>query len=913
MTSISSVRQAWRCLALCAFLALFAGSSLALPAGVTQGATVDGITEYTLANGLRVLLFPDPSRPKTTVNITYLVGSRMENYGETGMAHLLEHMVFKGTPTSGNIMAALAQRGMNFNGTTSYDRTNYFETFTSSDANLDWALAMEADRMVNSKVARADLDTEMTVVRNEMEMGETDPLRVLLKRTLAAGFDWHNYGKNTIGARTDVERVDIGRLQAFYRNYYQPDNAVMVIAGAFDPDKALALVTKYFGVIPRPTRVLPKLYTDEPVQDGDRQVIVRRVASTQWISALYHTVPGAHPDAVALEAATGIMTLTPGGRLYASLVESKKASAVDDYFFTGYDPGFVMFLAQVPEKDPIDPARVAMLQTIEGVRQQPITAVELDRIRAKVLKDIDETLNDPQRLGIALSSAIADGDWRLFFLRRDQWRKVTTGDVDRVAVAYFKPANRTVGEFIPDAAPDRSPVPPTVDISALVKDYKGDPAIAAGEAFDATPANLDARAQRFTLANGMKVVLLPKKTRGETVNVSLRLHYGDVTSVAGKSGPATLTGGMLMRGTTKHSRQEIEDTLDKLKATLQVQGGQTGASASGQTVRANLAPTLELLAEVLQSPAFPPAELETLKRAAIAGVEQSRADPRSVVVRAQQRYENPYPKGDDRYAPTVDEEIAELQAPDVDALKRFYREFYGASAAELAIVGDFDAPAVKAQLERLFGSWNSPAPFTRVPQPLIVKKPTAQTIEMADKANAFFYGQTGFALTDKDPDYPALLVANHIFGGSANSRLNDRIRQKDGISYGINSGLRVSSFEPNSALAILALYAPENLGRLRTGVQEELERALRDGFTPAEVAAAKDGVLQQRRLSRSQDAGLAGGLADQAYLGRTFAYSGEIDKAIEALTPEQVNAAFRRYIKPDAFAAFFAGDFAKKK
>jgi zinc protease len=294
MTSISRVRQAWRCLALCAFLALFAGASLALPPGVTQGATVDGITEYTLANGLRVLLFPDPSRPKTTVNITYLVGSRMENYGETGMAHLLEHMVFKGTPTSGNLMAALAQRGMSFNGTTSYDRTNYFETFTSSDANLDWALAMEADRMVNSKVARVDLDTEMTVVRNEMEMGETDPVRVLAKRTQATGFDWHNYGKTPIGSRSDVERVDIGRLQAFYRNYYQPDNAVMVIAGAFDPDKALALVAKYFGTISRPTRVLPKLYTDEPVQDGDRRVIVRRVANTQWLAAMYHTVPGAH-------------------------------------------------------------------------------------------------------------------------------------------------------------------------------------------------------------------------------------------------------------------------------------------------------------------------------------------------------------------------------------------------------------------------------------------------------------------------------------------------------------------------------------------------------------------------------------------------------------------------------------------
>ncbi len=913
MTSILRLHQAWRHLALCVCLALFAGTTFALPPGVTQGASVDGITEYTLANGLRVLLFPDPSRPKTTVNVTYLVGSRMENYGETGMAHLLEHMVFKGTPTSGNLMAALAQRGMSFNGTTSYDRTNYFETFTASDDNLNWALSMEADRMVNSKVARADLDTEMTVVRNEMESGETDPLRVLIKRTLAAAFDWHNYGKSTIGARTDVERVDIGRLQAFYRNYYQPDNAVMVIAGAFDPDKALALVAKYFGPIPRPTRVLPRLYTDEPVQDGDRQVIVRRVASTQWISALYHTVPGAHPDAVALEAATDIMTLAPGGRLYKAVVDTKKASTISEYFFTGYDPGFVMFLAQVPEKDSIDAARVAMLQTIEGVKQQPITAEELERVRTKELKDIDDTLNDPQRLGIALSSAIANGDWRLFFLRRDRWRKVTPADVDRVAVAYFKAANRTVGEYIPDAAPDRSPAPPTVDIGAMVKDYKGDPAIAAGEAFDATPANLDARAQRFTLANGMKVVLLPKKTRGETVNLSLRLHYGDVSSVVGKSGPAALTGSMLIRGTTKRSRQEIEDTLDKLKATMTAGGGQTGASASAQTVRANVAPTLDLLAEVLQSPAFPASELETLKRASIASLEQSRADPQSIVVRALRRYDNPYPKGDERYVPTIDEEIAETQAPDVDALKRFHREFYGASTAELAIVGDFDVPAVKAQLERLFGGWTSPAPFARVPQPLIVKKPIAEAIETPDKANAVFYEQMTFPLTDKDPDYPALLVANHIFGGSANSRLNNRIRQKDGISYGINSGLRVSSFEPNSGLAIYAILAPENLGRLRTGIQEELERAVRDGFTAEEVSAARDGVMQQRKLSRSQDAGLASGLADQAYLGRTFAYSGEVDRAIEALTPDQVNAAFRKYVKPDAFAAFFAGDFAKKR
>src|SRR5450631_1070482 len=483
MSALKLLATTWRHCAACALFALSVHAIAALPPGITQGATVDGITEYTLANGLRIVLFPDPSRPKTTVNVTYLVGSRMESYGETGMAHLLEHMLFKGTSTNGNIIAALAQRGMNFNGSTSFDRTNYFETFTASDDNLNWALSMEADRMVNSKVARTDLDTEMTVVRNEMEMGETDPLRVLDKRTRAAAYDWHNYGKSAIGARADVERVDIGHLQAFYRTYYQPDNAVMVIAGAFDPEKTLALVAKYFGPIPKPTRTLPKLYTEEPVQDGDRQIVVRRVASTQWLSALYHTVPGAHPDAVALEAAVDIMTLTPGGHLYTALVETRKASAVDENsYLTSYDPGYAMFLVQVPQKDPIETARVVMLQTIEGVKQQPITATELDRARAKELKDIDETLNDPQRLGIALSSAIAAGDWRLFFLRRDQWRKVTPADVDRVAIAYFKAANRTVGEYLPDATPDRSPTPPKADIAAMVKDYKGDPAIAAGEA-----------------------------------------------------------------------------------------------------------------------------------------------------------------------------------------------------------------------------------------------------------------------------------------------------------------------------------------------------------------------------------------------------------------------------------------------
>src|SRR5215469_625559 len=882
---------------LAGFYLTSASAAIALPQGVTQGATVEGITEYRLQNGLRVLLFPDPTQAKTTVNITFLVGSRMENYGETGMAHLLEHMTFKGTPTQGNIMAALGERGMDFNGTTWLDRTNYFETFPSSDENLAWVLSMEADRMVHSNIARKDLDSEMTVVRNEMERGENDPERILVQRAMSMAYDWHNYGHDTIGARSDFELVDIGRLQAFYRTYYQPDNAVLLIAGAFDPDKTLELIAKNFGPILKPTRTLPRLYTIEPVQDGEREFTLRRVGSTQWLAALHHTVPAASPDSVAIEAAVNVMTLTPGGRLYKSLVETKKASSVDDFVFGGHDPGFAMFLAEVPEQDPLGAARETMINTIQGVGAQPVTDAELERVRAKRLKEIDDTISDPQRLGVALSDSISAGDWRLFFIRRDRWRSLTTADVNRAATAYFKSANLTLGQFIPDAKPERSPTPPTVDVASMVKDYKGDPALAAGEVFDPTPANLDARTQRFALANGTKVALLPKKTRGETVRFAVRVNYGDEKSIFGKAGEIELTAAMLPRGTTKHSRQEIEDQLDLLRASLQVDGSSQAATARGRTVRKNLAPTLDLVAEILREPSFPASELETLKREKIAELDAGRVEPRSVAIRALGRYDNPYPRGDDRYVPTLDEEIAELKAPDAAALKAFHTAFYGGEKTEIAIVGDFDPAVVRAQVEKLFGNWKSSKAFERIPDPLVVKKATHMPLETPDKANAYIRGESSFALSDRDPDYPALVLANYIIGGSPNSRLWDRIRQKEGLSYGVASWLSVSSFEPNTSFYVSATFAPEVAAKLRAGLHEELVRAARDGFTAKEVADAKRALLQERRLERARDSAVADSLTEQEYIGRTFAYSGGVDKAIEALTPEQVSAVARKYVK----------------
>jgi zinc protease len=889
-----------------------AAALAALPAGISKVTSVEGVDEYRVANGLTVLLFPDVTKPTTTVDVTYKVGSRQENYGETGMAHLLEHMLFKGTPSVPSVFAELGRRGMEFNGTTSYDRTTYYETFTASPASLDWVLKMEAERMTRSTFSKAELDSEMTVVRNEYESGENRPQSVLWKRMAAVAFDWHNYGKPTIGARSDIENVPFERLRAFYRLYYQPDNAVLTIAGKFDADRTLAAIAKYFGALPKPARTMPKLYTVEPVQDGERTVTVRRVAGTQWLGAMFHLPQAANPDLTAFEALAEIMTVQPAGRLYKVLVEGRKASSVENWTFAQRDAGFVIFWAQVPLGESLETARDTLLATLYDVATHPITADELDRVRTKAQKDFDDTVNDPEKMAVALADAIAEGDWRLFFIRRDRWRQMTPADVTRVAGEWLKPSNLTLGMFLPEAKPDRAPVAADVDVPALVRNYKGDPPVAPGEAFDPTPANLEARTERLELPNGMKVALLSKKTRGETAQIELRLDLGDTASLRNSNPVSGLTTEMLERGTTKHDRQAFADALDKLRAKFDVGGGGAVVMVTATTVRASVPDVLRLAAEALREPAFVPSEFDQLKRERLTALAQNRTDPTAIARRAAARAGNPYPPDDVRYVPTLDEEIARLNSTDLAAVKAFHAQFYGASHAELAIVGDFDAAAVRSLARELFGDFASPTPYARVPQPLYATKSDPQTFETPDKANAAMFGRLSMPINDEAADYAALVIANRILGGDPDSRMFKRVRVRDGLSYAVGSVFQPASIDLNSTLLVYAIFAPQNLPKVRAATAEEIARARDEGFTEPEVAAAKKSLLEERRIARAQDDALAGALVAQAFLGRTWAEAAKIDAAIGAVSVQSANAALRKYVDPAGIGYAYAGDFAKK-
>jgi len=900
-----------------AWLALSAPLAPAQQATAKKVVTVEGITEYKLDNGVRFLLFPDPAASTVTINMTVLVGSRHEGYGESGMAHLLEHMCFKGTPTHPNVDKVLQEHGANntANGTTYLDRTNYYESMPATDKNLEFGIKLKADILVNSYVKKEDLDKEFTVVRNEFEMNENNPSTILNQRVTAAAFEWHNYGKSTIGNRSDIEKVPIENLRAFYRKYYQPDNIVVTIAGKFDEKKAISYMEQYFGALKKPSRVLQESYTEEPAQDGERTVILRRVGSPAVVGAVYH-VPGiAHPDMAALDVLTSILTSKPSGRLYKALVETKKATGVAAYVEATHDPYLLQVYARVADKATPEEVRDIITDLMEKLAAGKITEGEVARAKRKLLAERERSLNQSDEIAKELSEWIGAGDWRLLFIHRDRIDKVTPQDVAAAAAKYLKRSNRTVGMYLPTKAPDRTPVPVPPDVAKLVGDYKGGPPIALGENIDPTPQNLEARTKRSTLPGGIKMALLPKKTRGETVVGDIVIRYGSEKTLTGKTTASGYLGPLMMRGTTKYTYEQLEDELDILGATLSAGGGTGALTFSFECKREKLPALLKLVAEVLRNPIFPEEELGILKRESRQALEKGLTDPQALARNALQRKLNPFPKDNIRYVPTIAESMDLVDKVTRNDIVKLYNEQIGGSFGEIAIVGDFDEKETVKAFTAMLDGWKSKTPFTRVPA--IVKANIAggkERIETPDKENAVYVGGYQFEMDDSNPDYPALVIANYVLGASAfNSRIMDRLRTKEGFSYGAGSSFRASSLDKSAAWSLSAIYNPLNVDKVYNSMNEIIDLFAKKGITQSELDDAIKGLLQERKVDRSSDSTVVGQLASQLYLGRTYERTIEFEKAVAGLTVQSVNAALQRHFDPSRFYIIQAGDFSKKK
>jgi zinc protease len=894
-----------------------ASAAAALPKGVTAGQSYGGMYEYRLENGLTVLLYPDASKPRLLVNVTYKVGSKHENYGETGMAHLLEHMMFKGSPGFEAIDTEFSKRGMQNNGSTWMDRTNYFEVMPATADNLAWALGMEASRMTGAYVRKSDLDSEMTVVRNEMEMGETNPFSVSMKSMLAQAFMWHNYGNDSIGARADIENVPIEKLQAFYRTYYQPDNAVLIVAGPLELDKTLALIVEKFSGLKKPRRALPVFYTQEPTQDGERESTIRRVAGTPLLMLGYHAPGGAHPDAVALNVLLRVLADQDTGRLRESLVTAGLATGAQAFSLSFQESSIATFVLSFDKTHDLTRARTLALAEIEAPR--PVTQAEFQRAKRAYQNELKSSLDDVSRVGLSLSEYIALGDWRLFFVEREQLAALSLADVNRVAASYLMSSNRTAVNYLPlaaGAAPKRAEIPPPpvlrTQLAALKADTKG--AVRAGEQLDLDPAALEPRIARQQLHPGFALATLVKATRNQAVNFNISFKLGDASSLAGNGVALEAAAAMLSRGTKSLARVAFQDALDASEAELGFGfSGQT-LQVSGRATAKTLGRTLELAVDALKNPRFDAAEFAAWRKEALTSMDAAETDPQALAGAAIAGASNPYPAGHPLAQLTPAQERMAISALNVETLNRAHAKLVGAGHVVAVFVGEFDAAALSAQLGAKLAPWRATAAYSEIPE-LANRKVARHTwINTPDQANGMLIAALPLALQDTDTDFANATIANYIFGGSGlDSRVMTRLREKDGVSYGGGTGLGISAKSKASIWQLYAIAAPENLSPSEAALHEELSRFAASGITAAELAKAQTGLIKGKRVAWADDARLVQAIASQQENGRTMAFSAAFEQHIAAATLAGVNAFIKKTVEPNAWGFVLAGDAAKAK
>lgn len=874
--------------------------------------SVEGITEYRLPNGMRVLLFPDASSANVTVNITYFVGSRHEGRGEKGMAHLLEHMVFKGTPTHDDVWKLLQEHGAQFNGTTWLDRTNYYETMVANDKNLEFALRLEADRMMNSNIKEEDLRSEMTVVRNEFEMGENNPTQIMMKNLAAKAYTWHPYGNSTIGNRADIERVPASSLKKFYEQYYRPDNAMLVVAGKFEPATALSMIDKYFAGLKAPNLAMSETYTDEPVQDGPRFFEVRREGSQASVGFFYHTPAGSHEDSVAVEMLADVLGNRPSGRLYKALVEGGYAASVSVFPISAKERGSLFAVATLKSGQDPQKAHDVAKGVLEGLATTPITDEEVERARTGILSGFKVAMADSNRIGVDLTDYAATGDWRLMFLNRDRAKTLKTADVQRVANAYLIENNRTSGMFIPTSGAARAVVPAAPDVESLVKDYKSTEQTAQGEAFDATPKGIEARVKRSQPMPNVEMALLPKENRGDAVSVSMTIRFGDEKTLSGKRVQASTLGAMMRRGAGSMSYQQLSDEIEKLQSRVGISSQQGALNVNITSDRANVGKVLALVKTMLREPTFPQSEFDTMMKERIAGIEAGLTNPQALGGNAMQRAAAPYPKDSYFYVQTMEEQIAEMRGTTLESVKEFYNKIVGPAKVEVAVVGDFDESEVTGKIGDIFTGWQAKGEYKRVARPYLKNLSGPETIVTPDKPMAMVMMASVLEMDDNDPDAVALNFANYILGGNANSRLLDRLRQREGLSYGAGSFLTISSLDKVAPLGGYAICAAPNAEKALVAMQEEFTKWIETGITQEELEKGKEAYKLDYLTSLSDDGNVASTLASYMFLDRTMKWDQEDLDKTAALTVEQVNDVIKRRMKGAEFRAIIAGDVKKQ-
>lgn len=875
--------------------------------------SIEGISEYRLNNGLQVLLIPDTSRPSITVNMTYHVGARHEAYGQTGMAHLLEHLVFRGTKRFPDILQQFSQKGLQANGSTNTDRTNYYATFHTDLDTLRWYLQWQADVMQNLDINEKNLRTEIDIVLNERERAQSNPMQVLFERIKAAAYHWNNIGTAVIGAPDDLKNMQPQDLLAFYQYYYQLDNATLIIAGDFEENQLIQQVQTIFAAIPKPQRTLRTLQTQEPNQDGERLIKLRQQGNMPFIANAYHIPDSANPDYVALEMAVDMLSDRPSGLLYRQLVQDNKLAA--NTFGTSHvnvGGGLAILGAQLSDISSLNQTQETLNSLVEQLASHPFSEEELQRARTYWLNQWQKLYANTEHLALGLSEAIAAGDWRLFFLERDYIKALTLKQVQHTAERYFVPANRTTGQYIPTEEVVQAPLIQASNLEDVFKNYQGQSQSVATQTFDSSAQNIQASTQTgiLQLDNGkVSYALLAKPSRGNRVFVNYRIKFSNLASLANQASLSSFAASLITSGSQHYSQQEIQDKIDALNGSLSYHISANQLIATLSTTKEHLNDLLDLSFELIQEANYPKQELANFSTQVKRALQASQNEPAAKASQALNRYLNHFSQDDFRYIPTTEEQIVSIERINRQQLIDFNHRHFGAGDIDIAIVGTFDSQEVLQHIKQSLSQWRKADAYTYIADPYADFASKTFILKTPGKANAIFLGKLLLPLQNTAPDYPALVVANYLLGGSESSRLFKAVRAEQGLSYSIHSGINASSFEPSAEWTIQAIYSPDNREKVTQTIAQTITDIKTNGFTQAELEHGIQAILKLRALSRSQDNALSGTWLRYLESGRDFTWHAQMEEKFKHLRLEEVNQAAKKYLDFDKMSKAFAGDF----
>lgn len=929
-----------------------------LPDNITFVTEEDGISEYKMANGMKVVLLENRVAPVATFMVIYKVGSRNEAVGYTGSTHLLEHMMFKGTPTfnkdnNTQIAASLQRIGASFNATTWYDRTNYFETVPSDQ--LEFAIKLEADRMRNSFIADEDRQSEMTVVRNELERGQNEPSNVLDEAVYATAFREHPYHHPTIGWRADVEGVPTSRLKEFYDTFYHPNNATAIVVGDFEKTDALELINKYFGSYKASEEPIPQVYTDEPEQEGERRLIIRRTGELALVQVGFRT-PAAlgqmnvlSNEALAERAANpsddndiySLVTLSIAlsngvtSRLYQSLVETQLSVGAFTNADQHRDPGLFCVYATVTPG--VEPQRVeeVILNELKKVADEGLTEAEVEKAKQQILAHEAFSRDGTHRIAMQLSESEAVADWRFYKDYAKNIQKVTVEDTKRVAQKYFTEDNRTVGYFIPKqnalaaSANVETPQPNVLkeksfDESSILA-FSPSPFLPfttskKGVCFYREPLSMSgdgnsggssfaSRVIRHEAENGAVLLAIENKA---TPTFSLRssIRAGSYFEPLEQPGLASVVAEMLERGTQKRNKLQLANDIESVGAEMNFSSDTFTVSASARALSKDLPLIITAIAESLREPAFPEDELEKLKQQIIASIQEQQQNTRYRAYEAFTKviFEPSHPY----YATPGDELIKSIASITTKDIRAFYEKQYGGQSMVMSVAGDVNAKELAGLFDEAFGSFNGSANLEiKDVAPREVNGVTREIVQIKDKANVDIIVGHATDLLRSSEDYYAATIANSALGESTlSSRLGLRVRDKEGLTYGINSTFRSPSLIAGPWYIGVSLN-PQNIEKGINSALEVMRDYIENGIRADELADEKSSAIGSFKVGLGTNAGLARRMWTNEFYALGVDYVDRYDSIIESVTTDEVNAAIRKYFRPDDLTIAMAGDYSE--